>query len=303
MSYVRLYVSVVDYRPNITEKLSLPKMPVLVGCEVIYSLLLIIELLSDNIKSLDPNNRNTFIDYICVFFKSVQRIELFTSVLVMIRKWLEDEDEVVTLQEITKIIEKTNDIRTVPENILYVSIISEYWNFIYAVCVRFVSMIYCFNLQSKSLHHDSPMNDQLKLSVIAGMIVTSPDIRKKFRTLLLPSLPSTLFDRLNYIFSEVRFDIYHHIQTRCYADKKAWLPLFVEVLLRSDELNVSFRLSEEVERFPQVIVKACKECSDKVNPSVNRLIHYTNHASQMTLMPLIDDLIELAYADMHFAYA
>lgn len=54
------------------------------------------------------------------------------------------------------------------------------------------------------------MNDQLKLSVIAGMIVTSPDIRKKFRTLLLPSLPSTLFDRLNYIFSEVRFDIYHH---------------------------------------------------------------------------------------------
>lgn len=40
-----------------------------------------------------------------------------------------------------------------------------------------------------------------------------------------------------------------------------------------------------------------------MNPSVNRMIHYTNHASQMTLMPLVDDLIELAYADMHFAYS
>lgn len=130
------------YRPNMTEKLGLPKMPVLVGCEVIYSLLLIIELLSDNIKLLDPNNRNTFIDRICLFFKSVQRAELFTSVLVMIRKWLEDEDEVITLQEITKIIDHTNDLRSVPENILYVSIISEYWNFIYAVFVRFVNMVH-----------------------------------------------------------------------------------------------------------------------------------------------------------------
>lgn len=79
--------------------------------------------------------------------------------------------------------------------------------------------------------------------------------------------------------------------------------MFVEVLLRSDELNASFRLSEEMSRFPQVVVTACKECSDKKNPSVNRMIHYTNHASQMTLMPLVDDLIELAYADMHFAYS
>lgn len=43
----------------------------------------------------------------------------------------------------------------------------------------------------------------MKSAAFSGMIVTNPVIRKKFRTLLLSTLPESLYDRLQLIFSEV----------------------------------------------------------------------------------------------------
>lgn len=117
-------------------------MPILRGNEVIYSLLLLIKLLAKNMKQLDDNSHNNFIRFICDFFQNVQRAELLTTVLVLIREWVESEEEIVTVKDISMIISKTNDIRSLPESVLYICIITEYWNFIYAVCIRYVIIIY-----------------------------------------------------------------------------------------------------------------------------------------------------------------
>lgn len=117
-------------------------MPILNGNEVIYSLLLLIKLLAKNMKQLDENSHNIFIRYICDFFQTVQRAELLITVLSLIREWVESEEEIITVKDISMIISKTNDIRILPESVLYIYIITEYWNFIYAVYIRYVIIIY-----------------------------------------------------------------------------------------------------------------------------------------------------------------
>lgn len=117
-------------------------MPILNGNEVIYSLLLLIKLLAKNMKQLDENSHNIFIRYICDFFQTVQRAELLITVLTLIREWVESEEEIITVKDISMIISKTNDIRILPESVLYIYIITEYWNFIYAVYIRYVIIIY-----------------------------------------------------------------------------------------------------------------------------------------------------------------
>ena len=117
-------------------------MPILNGNEVIYSLLLLIKLLAKNMKQLDENSHNIFIRYICDFFQTVQSAELLITVLTLIREWVEREEEIITVKDISMIISKTNDIRILPESVLYIYIITEYWNFIYAVYIRYVIIIY-----------------------------------------------------------------------------------------------------------------------------------------------------------------
>lgn len=135
MHYCDSYLS---YSSLATEIIGLPKMPILRGNEVIYSLLLLIKLLAKNMKQLDEKSHNNFIVFICDFIKKVQRAELLTTVLSLIREWLESEEEIITVKDVSLIINKTNDIRSLPESVMYICIITEYWDFIYDVCVRYV---------------------------------------------------------------------------------------------------------------------------------------------------------------------
>ena len=69
----------------------------------------------------------------------------------------------------------------------------------------------------------APLQRQLSLSVLSGVIVTNPVIRRQYRQLLLKHTDFSLFRVLNEIISD----------TRMYPDKRQWLPLFDEVLLRA----------------------------------------------------------------------
>ena len=74
--------------------------------------------------------------------KNKRRKFVLITVLTLIREWVESEEEIITVKDISMIISKTNDIRILPESVLYIYIITEYWNFIYAVYIRYVIIIY-----------------------------------------------------------------------------------------------------------------------------------------------------------------
>ena len=67
------------------------------------------------------------------------------------------------------------------------------------------------------------MQSQLALSVLSGMTVTNPEVRRQYRALLLRHTDFSSVSALTQLVAD----------TRPYADKRQWLPLFDEVLLRS----------------------------------------------------------------------
>lgn len=82
-----------------------------------------------------------------------------------------------------------------------------------------------------------------------------------------------------------------------------WLPLFVEVLLRSKELSVPFRYVFSMRHFPEMKIQSNEGEENKVNKPVNSIINFVNESYQQPLDSIIEDFIELAYADMRFAYS
>lgn len=57
------------HRPDATQELGMPPMPVLRGSEVVYSLLLLLKLLLQNLDQMEKQHK-VFIDFLCKFFRS-----------------------------------------------------------------------------------------------------------------------------------------------------------------------------------------------------------------------------------------
>ena len=112
-------------------------MPVLRGSEVVYSLLLLLDLLLQNLGQMEKQHK-VFINFLCQFFRSVQRAELLTYVLDLMAGLVKEGRAYFTLEDIKQILFSTKEIRTTLENVLYISIISSYWNFVYLLCDRYV---------------------------------------------------------------------------------------------------------------------------------------------------------------------
>lgn len=125
------------HRPDAARELGMPPMPVLRGSEVVYSLLLLLDLLLQNLGQMEKQHK-VFINFLCQFFRSVQRAELLTYVLDLMAGLVKEGRAYFTLEDIKQILFSTKEIRTTLENVLYISIISSYWNFVYLLCDRYV---------------------------------------------------------------------------------------------------------------------------------------------------------------------
>ena len=124
-------------RPDAAQELGMPPMPVLRGSEVVYSLLLLIKLFLRNLSLLDKHHR-VFIAFLCQFFRTVQRAELLTYVLDLISEIVKEENSFFTLEDIKQLLISTKEIRSTQESVLYIGIITSYWQFQYYLCERYV---------------------------------------------------------------------------------------------------------------------------------------------------------------------
>ena len=131
------------YRTNTIE--TFPLLPTLNGNELYYALLVVFHIYSSHITLLDASNHRKFIEQICFYFQSSKRAEFVTNILRMIRKWLEYETDVLSLRDLEELLPSLKEVRTLPDSIIYFPTTTEYWNFIYDLCVRYVTIALLFN--------------------------------------------------------------------------------------------------------------------------------------------------------------
>lgn len=121
--------------------MELPPIPVMKESELVYSLLLLIRLVATHMAYISADYRSYFINFLCEFFKITQRAELLTTVITLVRQWIEGDDDIVNLHDLEEILSKTCILRSLNDSVLFVGIITEYWNLVYAVIVRYVSLL------------------------------------------------------------------------------------------------------------------------------------------------------------------
>ena len=82
----------------------------------------------------------------------------------------------------------------------------------------------------------------------------------------------------------------------------------MEVLLRSEEFkNAPLRFGLSMKKFPSLSIQTKELNTDELdvnnrNLPVNKIIEFINHSNQQQLDDMIEYMIELSYADRHFAY-
>ena len=135
----------------------------------------------------------------------------------------------------------------------------------------------------------APLQRQLSLSVLSGVIVTNPVIRRQYRQLLLKHTDFSLFRVLNEIISD----------TRMYPDKRQWLPLFDEVLLRAAMKGGKLALAPSTARFAGIALQPGEE---EMSATLRTALEFERDANTASFDTCLEDLIELAYADMRIAY-
>ena len=119
----------------------MPLLPSLTGFEICYSLLTVFQILATHITLVDANTHRRFIGYICLYLQNIKRAEFNTNILQMISKWLVAEEEILTVKDIEDILRSLKEIHNLFDTIIYIQATTEYWNFIYALCVRYVVFV------------------------------------------------------------------------------------------------------------------------------------------------------------------
>ena len=115
-----------------------PPLPELHESEFVSSLMLMIQTISSHMMYLIADHHTYFVEYLCKFIKVIQPIHLLTTVLSWIRQWIESEEEIVNFQDLTHILNNTMSARNIRENVTHLTYISEYWQLIYAIYMRYV---------------------------------------------------------------------------------------------------------------------------------------------------------------------
>ena len=87
---------------------------------------------------------------------------------------------------------------------------------------------------------------------------------------------------------------------RFYADKRQWLPLFDEVLLRSVDGSCAVTFTPGMKHFPSLRVCPAQDATPR---SVTEAMSVEEKAARLRGAAIIEDLIELAYGDMRTAHS
>lgn len=187
-----------------TLKIGLPAVPILKEAEVVHSLLFLLHLLLDSLPRLGDHHQR-LMSILLDFFEHAQQAELLSSVLNWITPWLAHEEEVFTPQDINRLLYVTQEERGLQEGVLYVALIASYWRFLLALCRRYLAIFSTSPLPARQpFYKDQLLQDRLHLSLLSGMTLTNPELRRQYRALYLQTLPSSLFARLEGLLSDVR---------------------------------------------------------------------------------------------------
>ena len=187
-----------------TLKIGLPPVPVLNEAEVVHSLLLLLHLLLDSLPRLGEHHPR-LLSLLQDLFEHVQQVELLTSVLNWITPWLAREEEVFAPQDVDRLLYATQEARGLQEGVLYVAFIASYWRFLLALCKRYLPVAGAPLPSRQPFYQDAPLQERLRLSLLSGMTLTNPEVRRQYRALYLQTLPTSLFARLEGLLSDVRF--------------------------------------------------------------------------------------------------
>lgn len=192
-----------------TLKIGLPPVPVLNEAEVVHSLLLLLHLLLDSLPRLGEHHPR-LLSLLQDLFEHVQQVELLTSVLNWITPWLAREEEVFAPQDVDRLLYATQEARGLQEGVLYVAFIASYWRFLLALCKRYLPVAGAPLPARQPFYQDALLQERLRLSLLSGMTLTNPEVRRQYRALYLPMLPASLFARLEGLLSDVRFALSLH---------------------------------------------------------------------------------------------
>ena len=128
-------------RQDYSTELGTPPTPQLRGCELVYAIQLLLDLLISNLSQLGDHH-TSFLTFIAASFSSFyqggQRCDLLTFTLQLFTKLLENEEELLTVREVVLLLSGSRDVHMAQESVLYEGLVSAHWRFIYAVCKRYV---------------------------------------------------------------------------------------------------------------------------------------------------------------------
>ena len=184
-------------------KIGLPPVPVLNEAEVVHSLLLLLHLLLDSLPRLGEHHPR-LMNLLQDLFEHAQQVELLTSVLNWITPWLAREEEVFAPQDVDRLLYATQEARGLQEGVLYVAFIAAYWRFLLALCKRYLPVAGAPLPARQPFYQDALLQERLRLSLLSGMTLTNPEVRRQYRALYLQTLPASLFARLEGLLSDVR---------------------------------------------------------------------------------------------------
>ena len=130
-------------RQDYSVELGTPPTPQLRGCELVYAIQLLLELLISNLNQLGDHH-TAFLTFIAAsfssFFQGGQRCDLLTFTLQLFTKLLESEEDLLTVREVVLLLSGSREVHMAQESVLYEGLVSAHWKFIFAVCKRFVGM-------------------------------------------------------------------------------------------------------------------------------------------------------------------
>lgn len=82
--------------------------------------------------------------------------------------------------------------------------------------------------------------------------------------------------------------------------KRKWLPLFVEILIRSKDIHHSFHFSPEMRLFPEIAI-TLDPVEESLPNYMKQILHAMCQRNKLELSDVEGNILELAYGDMRIA--
>ena len=192
------------------ELLDLPAIPQLTEIELVYSLLILIEIMARNVNYM-IEYQSKFVLFFCSLFhwffisNSSTNTEIINRLFLLIKDWIDREEQTLSNEDFFRILGVVNIVLSYPENTQFISIFNIYWRFVRMLCVRFVVTIKSTDPQDVA-NNETPRTDivsKLRNLIFVGMTSVDSSIRALFRPLFYRMLPVDYFARLQFLFNIV----------------------------------------------------------------------------------------------------